>query len=101
MSDAPNHTRAIHPGASLRRDLEQLGRSKTVLSRLLGISRQTLHEILAEKQSITPRVALRIAKLTGTPAEKWLNMQLAYDLAVARSQCRELLKEVPMLDERW
>ncbi len=68
---------------------------------MLGLSRQTLHEIMAGKQAITPGVALRIAKLTGTSAEMWLNLQQAHDLAIARFKSRELLTKVPSLEERW
>ena len=39
--------------------------------------------------------------MTGTRPEMWLDLQQAYDLAVARSNCRELLTKVPKLEERW
>lgn len=41
---------------------------------LLQVSRQTLYDILAEKQDITPAMALWNGKLTGTTPEMWMNM---------------------------
>lgn len=80
-----------HPGSLLRLTLEHLDCTKAAAARFLGLSRQTLYEIIAEKQAITPGVALPVAKLTGTSAEKWLNMQQARELAIARVHCRNLL----------
>lgn len=90
-----------HPGSQLRAKLVHLGCTRAVAARLLGLSRQTVYEITGEKQAITPSVALRIAKLTGTTAELWVDLQLAHDLAIARSNCRELLTKVPQLEEHW
>ncbi len=52
----------VHPGELLREDvLPALGKPKAEIARLLRVSRQTLYDILAEKQPITPAMALRIA----------------------------------------
>lgn len=59
------------------------------------------YEITREKQAITPSVALRVAKMTGTKAEMWLEMQQAHDLALARTNSCNLLEKVPQLEERW
>jgi len=90
-----------HPGSLLRKMLDHFGCARAVAARFLGISRQTIYEITAEKQAVTPSVALRVAQMTGTRPEMWLDMQQAYDLAVARVHCRNLLKKVPKLEERW
>lgn len=90
-----------HPRSLLRATLEHLDCTKAEAARFLGLSRQTLYEITGEKQAITPSVALRVAKLTGTRPEKWLNMQQAHDLEAARVECRKLLQTVPQLEECW
>ena len=90
-----------HAGSLLSATLENLDCTKTAAARFLGLSRQTLYQIIAGKQAITPDVALRVAKLTGTKPEKWLDMQQAHDLAVARDKSRNLLENVPQLEERW
>jgi antitoxin HigA-1 len=76
-----------HPGATLRDIvLPALNRPIAKIARLLGISRQTLHGILAEHQPITPAMALRIGKLCGNGPELWLAMQRAYDLEAAKKE---------------
>ena len=51
----------MHPGELLREEiLPALNRSKTEIARLLGVSRQTLYDILDEKQPVTPGMALRL-----------------------------------------
>lgn len=87
-----------HPGELLREDvLPALGRTKTEIAKLMGVSRQTLHDILSERQPVTPAMALRIAKLTGTTPESWLNMQHNYDLSLAESALRDQLDAIPTL----
>lgn len=87
-----------HPGELLREDvLPALGRSKAEIARLLKVSRQTLYDVLRERQPITTTLALKIGKLTGTTPESWLNMQHAYDLAIAERQIGAELEEIPTL----
>jgi addiction module HigA family antidote len=70
-----------HPGAFLREIvLPALPVPKTELARALGISRQSLYDILAEKQPVTPTMAVRLGTVFATSAASWLNMQTAYDL---------------------
>jgi antitoxin HigA-1 len=91
--------RPTHPGEILREDvLPALRKSKTEIARLLGISRQTLHDILTEKQPITPQMALRIGKLIGNGPEIWLNMQNAYDLDLASTQLAAEIAAIPTLE---
>ena len=74
----------MHPGELIREDLlPALGVSKTELARSLGISRQTLYDILNERQPVTAEMAIRFGKLFGNGARFWVNMQRAFDLAIA------------------
>ena len=69
-----------HPGALLREDvIPATGKTKTEIARLLGISRQHLHDIPEEKKPISPEVAVRVGKLFGGGAGAWVRMQGAYD----------------------
>jgi addiction module HigA family antidote len=71
----------MHPGELLREDvLPAVGRSKAEIARLLGVSRQTLYDILAERSPVTPSMALRLVKLCGNGPALWLNLQGHYDL---------------------
>jgi addiction module HigA family antidote len=70
-----------HPGEMLREDfLPDYGLTVRTLSSALGVSRQTVHELLREKRSITPLMALRLSRLFGNSAAFWLNAQQAWDL---------------------
>ena len=69
-----------HPGEILREDvLPAVGLSKAAIARRLGISRQHLYDILAEKKAVSPAVAVRLGKLFGNGAGIWVRMQSAYD----------------------
>ena len=88
----------MHPGELLREDvLPALGRSKVEIARLLGISRQTLHDILAEKQSVTPAMALRLGKLFGNGPTLGLNLQRRYDLLQAERELKGEIEAMPTL----
>ncbi len=87
-----------HPGEVLREDvLPALDRSKTEIASLLGISRQTLHDVLSERQPVTPAMALRLAKLFGTSPQMWVNLQRDYDLCVLAESMSEELAAIPTL----
>jgi antitoxin HigA-1 len=70
-----------HPGAMLREIvLPALKLSKVEIAQALGVSRQTLYDILAERQPVTPAMAVRLAAVFDTSSASWLAMQNAYDL---------------------
>ncbi len=80
MSRHPNRC-PTHPGAMLREDmLPATKRTKTEIALMLGISRQHLHDILAERKPVSPEVAVRLAKLFGNAPLFWNRMQGAYDV---------------------
>jgi addiction module HigA family antidote len=69
-----------HPGELLREDvLPAVGRTKAEIAQMLGISRQHLHDILAERKPVSPEVAVRLGKLLGNGPFVWARMQSAYD----------------------
>ena len=79
--------RPRHPGKLLRDTiLPATGRTKTDIADLLGISRQTLYDILEERQSITPAMAVRLGKLFGNSPQFWMNMQTNHDLWAAERE---------------
>ena len=74
----------VHPGEVLREDvLPALSMSKTAVADALGISRQTLYDILNEKQPVTAEMAVRFGKLFGNGGRFWINLQRSHDLAAA------------------
>ena len=88
----------MHPGELLREEiLPALARPKTEIAKLLGVSRQTLYDILDEKQPVTPIMALRLGKLCGNSPDLWLNLQKRYDLHRAEQELGEKIKAIPTL----
>lgn len=75
----------LHPGLVVRHDcLEPLGLSVTAGAKVLGVTRQALNNVVNGKSGISPEMAIRLFKAFGSTPEIWLQMQLAFDLAVAR-----------------
>jgi antitoxin HigA-1 len=75
----------VHPGRIVRHDcLEPMGLSVTAGAKVLGVTRQTLSNLINGKSGISPEMAIRLTKAFGSTAETWLRMQVAYDLAAAR-----------------
>lgn len=69
-----------HPGEILSEIMvPATGLSKTEIARMLGVSRQTLYDIMTCNQPVTPAIAVRLGKLFGDGAGIWVRMQAAYD----------------------
>lgn len=94
------HTRKpTHPGAILREDvLPDLGMSVSAFARNLGVSRQTLHAVLAERSGISPEMALRLGVLLGNGAQFWVDMQTKYDLWQAETKLHNVLLGMHRID---
>lgn len=73
--------RPTHPGEMLREDfLPDYGLTVAGLAEAVGVSRQSINELLRERRAVSPDMALRLARLFGNSAEFWLNAQRAVDL---------------------
>lgn len=77
----------VHPGEVLRDDaFPALKITKPAFAQALGVSRQTLHEIMTLKRGISPDMAIRLEAVVGSTAETWLALQTRYDLWLARQR---------------
>jgi len=70
--------------------LEPRDLSVTAGATLLGVSRQTLNNLINGRSGISPEMAIRLTKAFGSTPETWLRMQMAYDLAEARKHERRI-----------
>ncbi len=76
-----------HPGEIVREDcLEPLGLTVTAAAEWLGVSRQTLSELVNGHNGLTAEMAIRLEKAGWSNAETWLGVQLAYDLWQAKQR---------------
>ena len=84
-----------HPGEMLREDfLPDYGLTATSLATSLGVSRQTVNELLRERRAITPVMALRLSRLFGISPEFWLKAQHAWDLWDSEQRYRKELSRI-------
>ena len=87
----------IHPGEHLAEQLEELGISSAALARQLQVPTNRVTEILKGRRSITGDTALRLGHFFGTSPEFCMDLQKRYDLRVAESKSRKIIKDLPTL----
>ena len=76
-----------HPGEVLREDvIKPLGITITEVAKRLGVTRKTLSALLNGRASLSPEMAVKIGKATGTTPESWLYMQAKLDLWLAEQK---------------
>ncbi|MBW1736264.1 MAG: HigA family addiction module antidote protein [Deltaproteobacteria bacterium] len=84
-----------HPGEMLREDfLPDYGLTPTTLASSLGVSRQTVNELLRERRAITSVMALRLSRLFGNSPEFWLSAQDSRDLWESEQRYYEELSRI-------
>jgi addiction module HigA family antidote len=91
--------RPTHPGELLREDfLPDYGLSVSALAEAIGVSRQSVNELLRERRSLSPEMALRLSRLFGNTPEFWLNAQRAVDLWEAAEALKDDVANIRPLD---
>ena len=91
--------RPTHPGEMLREDfLPDYGLTVAGFAKALGVSRQTVNELLRERRAVSPEMALCLSRLFGNTAEFWLNAQRAVDLWEAARNARSKIERISPLD---
>ncbi|HEX5327146.1 MAG TPA: HigA family addiction module antitoxin [Acetobacteraceae bacterium] len=86
-----------HPGELLREVLRASDQTVKDAAGKLGVSRQTLHALLAQKGTVTPEMAVRLGKLCGNGPGLWLRMQQARDLWHAERNLAAAIEKIPTL----
>jgi len=90
--------RPTHPGEMLREDfMPDYGLSVSSIAKALGVSRQTVNELLRERRTVSPEMALRLSRLFGNTPEFWLNAQRAIDLWEATKTVSRKLEKISPL----
>lgn len=71
----------FHPGAILLEEFLVPGKTtQAALAQKLGWTRARLNELIKGKRDITADSALDLARVLGTSAKLWMNLQATYDL---------------------
>ncbi|HET8815942.1 MAG TPA: HigA family addiction module antitoxin [Pseudidiomarina sp.] len=87
-----------HPGEMLREDfLPDYQLSIAELARALGVSRQSINELMRERRAVSPEMAVRLSRLFGNSPEFWLNAQRAVDLWHANESLKDELDKIKPL----
>lgn len=101
MKAPKNHElkrRPTHPGEMLREDfLPDYSLTISGLADALGVSRQSINELLRGRRGVSPEMALRLSRLFGNSAEFWLNAQRAVDLWDAAQAIRDDVSRIKPL----
>lgn len=79
-----------NPGFALKDLLVERGISQTALARHVGVTIQRVNEIVAGKRGISASTAWLLSGALGTTARVWMELQVDYDLAVARLKLKKL-----------
>ena len=87
-----------HPGEFLREDyMPDCELSVAGLAERLGVSRQSVNELVRERRAVSPDMALRLGRLFGTTPQYWLNLQRNVDLWDSLELNREAIEAVEPL----
>jgi addiction module HigA family antidote len=95
QNSKPREIAPTHPGEMLREDfMPDYNLTTTGLAEKLGVSRQTVNELLLERRSVSPSMALRLSRLFGNTPEFWLNAQRAVDLWNAKKEIKQDIEKI-------
>ena len=90
--------RPTHPGEMLREDfLSDYELTVSGLAKAIGVSRQSVNELVRERRAVSPGMALRLSRLFGNSPEFWLNAQRAIDLWDANQAIRSDVRRIQPL----
>jgi addiction module HigA family antidote len=94
-----NNLAAIHPGEFLAEILDELAVPQAAFARAAGVSAMRVSHVITGARPVSAELALRFGKVLDQSPEYWLNLQAAYDLAMARRALGRKLKGMRPLPE--
>ena len=87
-----------HPGEMLREDfMTDYSLTVSSLAEKLAVSRQTINELIKKRRSLSPTMALSLARLFGNTPKFWMNAQRAVDLWAAEKENTKTLGRIKPL----
>ena len=95
MVRVPKKREPTHPGEMLLEEfLNPMGLSQRDLAEAIEVSYQRVNELINKRRGITPSTALRLAKVFGTSAALWMNLQLRWELYHAQLKEADILRGI-------
>lgn len=73
------------------------GLTVTRLAAAIGVSRQSVNELLRTRRAVSPDMAVRLSRLFGNSPEFWLNAQRAVDLYDASRALEKAVRRIKPL----
>jgi antitoxin HigA-1 len=87
MKQPDAKTKVQHPGATLYcQFMKPLGLSPHRLAKELRLGSSRINQIVNEQRAISTDTALRLARLFGTTAQYWINLQAEYEIQTQGEQ---------------
>ncbi|MBR2681397.1 MAG: HigA family addiction module antidote protein [Exiguobacterium sp.] len=90
-------TPPVSPGEVLRKHILDSRITQESLSEAMNVSRFSVNQIVNGKRAVTPEMALRLAHVTSTTTDFWLNLQREVDLYLARKKIGAELSKLPVI----
>jgi addiction module HigA family antidote len=85
----------IHPGEILREEfLKPMGLSANELARSIRVPAPRVNDIVLERRGITADTAVRLARFFNMSEEFWMNLQLQYEVRIARQRLRNTIRKI-------
>ena len=90
-----NNMRPIHPGEIIKEEyLEPLSMSVSALAVALRVPASRINDVVRQKRGVSIDTALRLARYFNTTAQFWMNLQISYDLKIARQNMTNIEDEI-------
>ena len=90
-----NNMRPIHPGEIIKEEyLKPLSMSVSALAVALRVPASRINDVVRQKRGVSIDTALRLARYFNTTAQFWMNLQISYDLKIARQDMTKIENEI-------
>ena len=90
-----NNMRPIHPGEIIKEEyLKPLGMSVSALAVALRVPASRINDLVRQKRGVSIDTALRLARYFNTTAQFWMNLQISYDLKIAKQNMTNIENEI-------
>ncbi|MCK5146746.1 HigA family addiction module antidote protein [bacterium] len=91
----------LHPGEYIKINILDKNKiTQKQLGEMIGVSRQTINQLVKQNIPLTEHLALRLNRL-GAPFEFWLNLQNEYDRFFSDDGSAELSDKHKLLQNQW